>query len=167
MTNRLERDGALCHCGKPAVVLTAGMPLCQEHGWPSPQESAKVKILEGELAHARSLPEQLLTAVHWNEEQRDILAKEIKRLEGLVESRDAEIARLNIGWDESLAQVEELQAKLSIAVTRGNEHLYAYWQLNDKCKELMALLAECYPLVRPGTDLSRRLREALSLPKND
>ena len=36
------------------------------------------------------------------------LGQEIKRLEGLVEARDAEIGRLNRGWDESLKHHERL-----------------------------------------------------------
>lgn len=34
---------------------------------------------------------------------------------------------------------------------------------NDRLRNL---LAECFPLVRPGTDLNRRLREALGHHKN-
>jgi hypothetical protein len=54
----------------------------------------KVKLLEGELAHARALPEQLRTAIKWNEEQRDIQAREIVRLRQVSADHWVEIERL-------------------------------------------------------------------------
>lgn len=46
-------------------------------------------------------------------EEFERLGAEIKRLEGLVEQRDAEIERLNRGWDESLDEIERLRAAVN------------------------------------------------------
>jgi chromosome segregation ATPase len=66
---------------------------------------AEIKQLQGELAHARSTIEQFITAVRWNEEQRDIQAKEIERLRLQM----AEYLEHYKTWDKALAENERLR----------------------------------------------------------
>jgi hypothetical protein len=85
---------------------------------------------------------------------RCIPAAEIERLTTERQEFRDECESLGNGLDDANREIAHLRRMLA-SEARGGALLIA------QNESLRHLLAECFPLVRPGTDLSRRLRKAL------
>lgn len=90
--------------------------------------------------------------------ERDALRDEVERVYGERNDAVDELILLRDERAAALAELERLRAQFNQYV-RGAE--VEADELRAQVERLRAALAECFPLIRPGTDLSRRVRDML------
>jgi chromosome segregation ATPase len=126
---------------------------------------AQARLIEGELAHAHALAEQLTVAIHWNEEQRDIQAREIERLNQvnaaryeLFKARNTEIERLTLAdqqWADHVKrladEVEQLKRALALVSKAGRADNEDNERLRAENQQIQGLLDHAVELMNDGT----------------